>query len=609
MNVLVINCGSSSVKYQVVDADTGTAAAQGKIERVGADGGTHAEAMARILADNAHLTIDAVGHRVVHGGAKFHQACVIDDEVLSAIEACVPLAPLHNPKNLAGIAAAREKLPSVPHVAVFDTAFHARMPRRSRTYAIQPELAEAHGIRRYGFHGTSHQYVAERAAEYLGRPLNELRLISCHLGNGASACAIEFGHSTDTSMGMTPLEGLVMGTRSGDLDPGVVLKLAAELGIEEADRLLNRDSGLAGLSGHGNDLRDIQARAAAGDDRARLALSVFAHRVRKYVGAYAAAMGGVDAVILTGGIGENSAEMRHRILQRLDFIGLCLHEDKNDDAKVSHDAPVFDISTDSARVRALVVATNEELMIARETAKLVGGQREVKQRKPIPIAISARHVHLDRKTMDALFGEGSELTVYREISQPGQFASEQKVTVIGPRDRIADVRVLGPLRGKPQVEVSRTDEFKLGVDAPIRRSGHTEGSAPVILEGPKGRVELPEGLICAWRHIHMTPADAEAYGVKHGDEVEVEVTGGPRDLVFGDVQVRVKDSYLLEMHIDTDEGNAAELSRGAVGDLVYERPTRDVTVRISSRRTRRMTSRGVTEPPPRRTPAGSPPRP
>ncbi|HUH02066.1 MAG TPA: acetate/propionate family kinase [Kofleriaceae bacterium] len=585
MNVLVINCGSSSVKYQVVTTGDGRAVATGKVERLGGEGGTHADAIRKILGEHAALTIDAVGHRVVHGGEKFHDACAIDDEVIAAIEACVPLAPLHNPANLAGIRAAREALPALTHVAVFDTAFHARMPRRARAYAIDPDLAAAHGIRRYGFHGTSHRYVAQRAAEYLERPLEELRLVTCHLGNGASACAIEFGHSMDTSMGMTPLEGLVMGTRSGDLDPGVVLALARAQGLEQVDALLNRSSGLAGLSGHGNDLRDIQARAAEGDDRARLALNVFAHRVRKYIGAYAAVMGGVDAVVLTGGIGENSAEMRHRILQRLEFLGLRLHEDRNLDAAVGHERPVADISADNARVRALVVATNEELRIARDTAAVVAGAKEVALRKPIPIAISARHVHLNRETMDKLFGAGSELTVYKEISQPGQFASDQKVTVIGPRDQIAGVRVLGPLRHKNQVEVSRTDEFKLGVDAPVRDSGRTEGSAPVILEGPMGRVELAEGLICARRHIHMTPADAEAYGVKDHDEVEVAVVGGPRDLTFGDVLIRVKGNYLLEMHIDTDEANAAELSRDAEGDLVYTAPTDTrVVASISSRR-------------------------
>lgn len=567
MQVLVLNAGSSSLKYQLVDPATGHRALAGTIEALGAER-SHDDALRDVLAELEGAKVDAVGHRVVHGGARFVDAVRVDDEVLAAIEAQVPLAPLHNPANLAGIRAARALLPGVPHVAVFDTAFHVRMPRRARTYAIDPELAEAHGLRRYGFHGTSHRFVAGLAAEHLRRPLAELRVVSLHLGNGASACAIEHGHSVDTSMGLTPLEGLVMGTRSGDVDPGIVLKLARELGVDGAEAVLNGRSGLAGLSGISNDLRAIQAAAAEGDDRARLAINVFAHRARKYVGAYAAVMGGLDAVVLTGGIGENSASMRRRILQRLDFLGITLDEDRNADAKVDDDAPVFDVSASHARVRTLVIATNEELQIARDTEAVVRQAKQLTQKKPIPIAISARHVHLDRAGMDALFGPGSELTPYKPLSQPGQFAAEERVTIVGPRGRLERVRVLGPLRKGCQVEVSRTDEFLLGVDAPIRQSGHTKGSAPITLEGPKGTLHLPEGLICAWRHIHMHPDDAEAYGVKDGDEVEVAVTGGPRDLVFGDVIVRVHPQFALEMHIDTDEANAAELSSGAAGALI-----------------------------------------
>lgn len=564
MNVLVINCGSSSVKYRVVGEGEATLVG-GAIERVGEQRRDYTTALEEVLSAVAGQRIDAVGHRVVHGGNAFHDSVRIDDEVVAAIEACVPLAPLHNPANLAGIAAARARLPDVPHVAVFDTAFHARLPRRSQSYALDPEL----GYRRYGFHGTSHRYVCDLAAKHLGRPLEELRLISLHLGNGASACAVEYGHSVDTSMGMTPLEGLVMGTRSGDVDPGIVLDLARKLGIDEAETLLNRKSGLLGLSGVSHDLRDVEDRADAGEDRSRLAVNVFAHAVRKYIGAYAAVMGGVDAIVFTGGIGENGAAMRRRILQRLDFLGVSLDEDRNQDARVDESSPVAVVTADNARVRALVVATDESRMIARETAKVAGGDKQVDNRKPIPIAISARHIHLDRAGMDVLFGEGSELTPYKPLSQPGQYASEEKLTIVGPRARIEGVRVLGPLREACQVEVSRTDEFKLGVDAPVRASGKIEGSAPITLEGPKGTLNLEEGLICAWRHIHMTPSDAEAYGVKDKDEVEVAITGGPRDLIFGDVLVRVKDSYALEMHIDTDEGNAAELSRGAEGGLVY----------------------------------------
>ena len=307
MNVLVINCGSSSVKYQVVDTETGRALAKGKVERIGQADATHASAVTKILRATESFQPAAVGHRVVHGGERFYDATLIDDEVIRAIEACIPLAPLHNPANLAGIRMAREQLPSVPHVAVFDTAFHLRMPRRAKHYAIDLELADRLGIRRYGFHGPSHAYVAGLAADYLERDIADLRLITLHLGNGASACAIELGSSIDTSMGLTPLEGLVMGTRCGDLDPGAVLALARELGIDETDDLLNRRSGLAGLSGLGNDLRDIEAQAAEGNDRARLAITVYAHAVRRYIGAYAASMGRCR---------RDRAHRRHRRKQR-----------------------------------------------------------------------------------------------------------------------------------------------------------------------------------------------------------------------------------------------------------------------------------------------------
>jgi len=570
MRVLVLNCGSSSVKWQLIDSGTAQVVKKGAVERLSGER-AHEAALAEVLKAVDGDKVDAVGHRVVHGGDRFFDAALVDDAVEQQVEACIPLAPLHNPANLAGIRAARAALKGVPQVAVFDTAFHSRLPRRARTYALPTDVAEAKGLRRYGFHGTSHQYVAELAARHLRRPLKELKLVTLHLGNGASACAVELGHSTETSMGLTPLEGLVMGTRSGDLDPGVVLKLLRDgMSVDEVDTLLNKKSGLAGLSGVGNDLRDIEERAAKGDDNCRLAIAVFAHRVRKYVGAYAAVMGGLDAVVFTAGIGENATSMRRRILQRLDFLGLTLDEDRNADAKVTREAPVAAIHDEQSLVKVLVVKTDEELSIARQTAAVVSERVKLKAAGPIPIAISARHMHLDEPTFQALFGADAKLTKYKDISQPGQYASEQKVNVIGPRNRIDGVRILGPFRKACQVEISRTDEFLLGVDAPIRDSGDVGGSAPITLEGPKGTVHLKEGLICAKRHIHMQPEDAEAYGVKNGDEVEVSIDGGPRDLTFGDVLIRVSPKYKLEMHIDTDEGNAAELNQGAQGAMVYE---------------------------------------
>lgn len=580
MAILVLNCGSSSVKFKVIEPEREQVLAHGSVERVQ----SVEAALAEVLRQVDMSSITAVGHRVVHGG-ELAEPALIDEAIIERISAMSALAPLHNPANLAGIMAARAALPSVRQVAVFDTAFHARLPRRARTYALPVALSEALSLRRFGFHGASHQYVAQRAAAALGRALSELRVITLHLGNGASACAVEYGHSVETSMGTTPLEGLVMGTRVGDIDPGILVKLMREgKTADELDRLLNRDSGLLGLSGHSADLRDIEQRAAQGDDRCRLAINVFAHRVRKYIGAYAAVMGGVDAIVLTAGIGENSASMRRRLLQRLDFLGVLVDEERNFDAHVAIDTPVALISADNSRVAVLVVKTDEELMIARETRRTLSELDATRPPATIPIAVSARHCHLTRETFAALFGEGVELTKHRDISQPGQFAANEKVDLIGPRDRIDGVRILGPFRSRDQVEISRTDEFKLGVDAPVRDSGVTAGSAPISLEGPKGRVTLPEGLICARRHIHLTPEDARRHGVKDRDEVEVAITGGDRDLIFGDVLVRVSDKSRTEMHIDTDEANAAELGAPqTAGELVYS-PVLAATAGIRSRR-------------------------
>ena len=281
MHTLVLNCGSSSLKYQLIDAASRTTVHAGQFEEL-ADTTAFDKAIAGAIAACTEHNIDAVGHRVVHGGDTFRNATFIDEEVIEGIDAWAPLAPLHNPNNLAGIRAAMLALPDVPHIAVFDTAFHATLPRRASTYAIDTELAAKHRIRRYGFHGTSHQYVAIEAAKFLGRPLEELRIVSLHLGNGASACAIEFGHSTETSMGMTPLEGLVMGTRSGDIDAGVVMVLLREEvgNVDALDELLNSKSGLLGLSGISNNLRDLEAQAEQGNDRARLAIAVFAHQAK-----------------------------------------------------------------------------------------------------------------------------------------------------------------------------------------------------------------------------------------------------------------------------------------------------------------------------------------
>jgi acetate kinase len=394
--VLVINCGSSSVKYRLFDMEDESALARGLIERIGEETSyisqrtagreqgwaervaDYDQAFGHIIhhlveAPHAPLhgraQLAAVGHRVVHGGEAFIASTVIDDEVMRAIRDTIPLAPLHNPANLAGIEIARRRFPDQPHVAVFDTAFHHAMPRQAYLYAIPYELYQEHGIRRYGFHGTSHRYAATRAAQMLGRDPADLRLITCHLGNGCSLAAIAGGKSVDTSMGMTPLEGVPMGTRSGDLDPGLFFYLGGHLnlGMAEIDDLLNKRSGLLGLSGISNDLRPIEQAAAAGDERARACLEVFAYRVKKYIGAYLAVLGGADAVVFTGGIGERSPEIRARVCAGLASLGLGLEAARNQ--ACAGEAAL--ISAPTSAIAVLVIPSNEELLIARDALQAV----------------------------------------------------------------------------------------------------------------------------------------------------------------------------------------------------------------------------------------------
>lgn len=387
-NILVINAGSSSIKYQLIDADDGGRLASGLIERIGEPTGrvVHkgaaetlqwqasiadhtegfaqmAEAFARLGQPLDTLGVVAVGHRVVQGGSEFIEPTIIDDRVEERILALAALAPLHNPGNHSAILAARAALPDVPHVAVFDTAFHQTMPESAYSYAIDPAIAEQHGVRRYGFHGISHQVVSKRAAEVLGRDLRDLKQIVLHLGNGASACAIDGGRSVDTSMGLTPLEGLVMGTRSGDIDPGVLLHLLrAGLDVDELDQLLNKQSGLFGMAGS-NDMRDVRSAAAAGEEAARLALDVYVHRLRHYIGAYLAVLGGADAIVFTAGVGENNPQLRAAVCAGLEWFGIELDQARNE--AESDEARV--ISGDASRVAILVVPTDEEAEIARQT--------------------------------------------------------------------------------------------------------------------------------------------------------------------------------------------------------------------------------------------------
>lgn len=371
--ILVLNCGSSSLKYRLFDGEL--VQASGLVERIGEEGSgvpDHESALHRVAEELslARRPLDAVGHRVVHGGTRFQQPTRIDDKVLAAIRELIPLAPLHNPANAAGIEVARRLRPDVPHVAVFDTAFHATLPPAASTYALDRDLTERYTIRRYGFHGISHRYVSRRLATLVGRPLAELNSIVLHLGNGASATAVAGGRSVETSMGLTPLEGLVMGTRTGDIDPAAVFHLArvGGLSLDEIDHLYHHRGGLRGLCG-ANDVRTVQDRAAAGDPAAQLALDVYCHRIRKYIGAYLAVLGRVDAIAFTAGVGEHSAPIRQRVASGLEGLGIQLDAGRNADGAAERR-----ISRADSPVALWVVPTDEEREIAREVAEVAGGR-------------------------------------------------------------------------------------------------------------------------------------------------------------------------------------------------------------------------------------------
>jgi acetate kinase len=367
--VFVVNSGSSSLKYQLIEVESEQVLLSGLVERIGEAGEVpdHTTALRSILTELGDREVAAVGHRVVHGGSLFDRATLITPEVETAIEGLSALAPLHNPANLLGIRAATATLDAVPHVAVFDTAFHQSMPAEAYTYAIDRDIALKHSVRRYGFHGTSHKFVAEQAAAFLGKPIEDTRMIVLHLGNGASMTAIAGGRSIDTSMGLTPLQGLVMGSRSGDLDPAVLVHLhrVAGLSVDELDDLLNRRSGLLGLAGSG-DMRDVQEAALRGEEAALTALAVWSHRIRHYVGAYLAQLGGLDAVVFTAGIGENSAYLRARALAGLEFLGITVDAGLNELASRAERR----ISPEGAAIDVLVIPTNEELEIARQVLAL-----------------------------------------------------------------------------------------------------------------------------------------------------------------------------------------------------------------------------------------------
>lgn len=401
MQVLVLNCGSSSIKFQLFNMETSAVLSKGIVEKVGADNSfikietngnkekleykvpDHTKGVEKILELlvseaygplKSYDEIDAVGHRVVHGGEHFSESVLINQEVIDIIEELSKLAPLHNPNNLKGIYAIQNLLPKVPQVGVFDTGFHQTMPDYAYMYGLPYEMYETYDVRRYGFHGTSHRYVFERACEVLGVNKKEKKVITCHLGNGASVTAIDRGKSVDTSMGLTPVEGLIMGTRCGDLDLGALTYIMEKenMSVEEVDRLINKESGMYGISGVSSDMREIREAAREGNKRAELALKMYDYRVKKYIGAYTAAMGGVDIIVLTGGVGENDYETREGCLKDLEYLGVEFDPQKNDQHKLKNINRELIITKDNSKVTGIVVPTNEELVIARDTQEIVG---------------------------------------------------------------------------------------------------------------------------------------------------------------------------------------------------------------------------------------------
>ena len=597
MKISVINCGSSSLKYTIFDTTQRDPVIEGTIERIGSADARHKiatpkfkktlslgnvpdmekafEHMVTAVADPEVGAVrdvrefKAVGHRVTHGGGMFNGPVVIDDQVLEQIKSVSDLAPLHNPYNIEGIELFRKLLPGAKQVAVFDNTFHQTIPAAAATYALPHELCREERIRRYGFHGTNHEYVALNAASFLKKPLSEIKMITCHLGSGASICAIDHGRSIDTSMGMTPMEGLVMGTRSGDVDPGVIFHLLRKgKNAAELENIFNKESGLKGISGLTNDMRELLVAAESGDAAARDAISVFCYRIKKYIGAYAVALGGLDAVVFTGGIGENSPEIRVRIFQGLEAFGMTIDHKVNRETRPER-GQVADIAEPNARVRVLVIPADEERMIARNTLHAIGLVRskedlQVFKTTPVPLGISAHHIHLTQENFELLFGAGRTMTPKSELSQPGQYACEETVLLIGPKGSLEKVRILGPARKYSQLEISRTEQFKLGIDPPIRDSGDIEGTPGITVVGPAGQIHLEKGVICAKRHIHMSTDDALKLGLRDKDVVRVRKEGG-RGLIFGDVLIRVDQNFRLDMHLDTDEGNAAEIKTGDVG--------------------------------------------
>ena len=549
-NILILNVGSSSLKFSVLD-ESRKSIISGKCDRIGSDKsyieiGDKSQSVSlpnfEVALDevinifkNKNVDFDFIAHRIVHGG-EIRNTCEIDENIKEVIDEYSKFAPLHNPNQLDVINICEKY--GLKQYGVFDTSFYSDMPKISFNYAINKDVAKEHNIRKYGFHGISHKSVIKGIKG---------KTISCHLGNGSSITASIDGKVVDTSMGLTPLAGVIMATRSGDVDPSVVTFLQSK-GIN-VDFFLNNECGFKGICGI-TDIREIVS--SLDDSNVKLAYDMFINSVVKYIGSFVAVLGGVDNLIFTGGIGEHIGRVRCDICDKLKYLGVEIEDDKNFIGILNRTI----ISTRNSNINIFVKSPCEEEQIADEVLDLLGINNKG-HREKVLVEVSARHIHLCKKDLEILFGKGYELTKFKDLSQPGQFACNEKVAVVNENKKIEHIRILGPLRDETQVELSMTDCFFLGIKAPVRMSGDLEGTTGIKILGLNGETVIDRGVIVAKRHIHISPLEARKLGVVDREEVNVKIEG-EREVVYDNVVVRVSPKFRLAMHIDTDEGNACE---------------------------------------------------
>lgn len=594
MRVLALNIGSSSIKFAIYEIEKTVALLfQGSytsiksqkfslLYRLESNGKTYTR---EVDADNSITTIldnffkiltelnlqliHAIGHRVVHGGSHSNTALRITSSLIEEITDFAVYCPLHTPAILEGISHAQAIWPNIPQIAVFDTSFHQTIPEYATTYAIPKEWRQL-GIRKYGFHGLSHEWVRNKVyAEFLDKS-NNLKIISCHLGSGSSICAIHNGISIDTSMGVSPLGGLVMETRPGDLDPAIAPIVSKVLGlkIEDIYHALFYESGLKALVGKSS-FAEIEVMAKSSDAEAIKAIKIYTYRIKQYIGSYIAAMNGVDALVFTGGIGENSEFIRSQICQGLSSFGINLDADKNENVSLKTNN-IHSIHGADSKVHVFIVPSNEQAVIAMETNNLLSSNQITtslfNDYCMVPISVSARHIHLSKKDISSLFGDNYELHKLRDLNQPNTWAAKETVTLIGPNGTIDKVRILAPAREKTQIEVSKSDAIHLGIDVPIRESGKLDKTPFIVVKGAHAYIRT-DGLIIAQRHIHTNPQDAVRLRLQNGSKVCVSIMDGDRKLIFDDVLVRVSEHFKTEIHIDTDEANASNISYALYNEL------------------------------------------